>query len=252
MNAHARRLVALLAVTTAALVGTTGVLAASAAGNGKTLFRYSGRVTLQPSSGDTSVSVAVETGSKPALRSLLGHSQVQSFAVGAGTEFLHWTNGVPHVVTMDDLQTGDWVNVNVRSAAGSNLDQIESTDAGIVGDRGQTPDFAKQPLFLFRGKLAESASAGQVALNVGGGNKLALRALLGHSASQTFSYDDATIFILWQGKVPTVVTPDQLKVGDRITVRIRAARAATLDQLEQTPARHVAEHEPLGTTIGTT
>ena len=61
---------------------------------------------------------------------------------------------------------------------------------------------------------------------------------------QTFTYGDGTIFLLWQGKVPTVIAPSQLKAGDRITVRIRAHAGSSLAQVESTPARHVGDHEP--------
>ena len=53
----------------------------------------------------------------------------------------------------------------------------------------------------------------------------ALRSMLGQSLDQTFTYDDGTIFLLWQGRVPTVIDASQLKAGDRITVRVRAPRA---------------------------
>jgi hypothetical protein len=69
--------------------------------------------------------------------------------------------------------------------------------------------------------------------------------MLGQSSvDQTFSYDGGTIFLLWQGRVPTVIDPSQLKAGDRITVRVRAARDATLAQVEATGASHVGDHEP--------
>jgi hypothetical protein len=51
-------------------------------------------------------------------------------------------------------------------------------------------------------------------------------------------------FLLWQGKVPSVIDASQLKAGDRITVRIRALKVASLTQLESTPANHVGDHEP--------
>ena len=82
-------------------------------------------------------------------------------------------------------------------------------------------------------------------MDVKGGNRLALRKLLGQSSStQTFTYDSNTIFLLWQGKVPTVIGAADLKAGDRITVRIRAPRLSSLSDVENTPARHVGEHEP--------
>ena len=68
--------------------------------------------------------------------------------------------------------------------------------------------------------------------------------MLGQSLDETFTYDEGTIFLLWQGKVPTVIDPSQLKAGDRITVRVRAARAATLQQVEGIAAAHVGDHEP--------
>jgi hypothetical protein len=80
---------------------------------------------------------------------------------------------------------------------------------------------------------------------VKGGNRLALRSLIGQSSStQTFTYDANTIFLLWQGKVPTVIGAADLKAGDRITVRIRAPRHSSLSDVENTAARHVGEHEP--------
>ena len=56
--------------------------------------------------------------------------------------------------------------------------------------------------------------------------------------------DRHTIFVLWQGRVPTVISPGQLHVGDSISVRIRAPHAFSLAQVEQVPANHVGDHEP--------
>jgi hypothetical protein len=68
--------------------------------------------------------------------------------------------------------------------------------------------------------------------------------MLGQSVDQAFAYDNGTIFLLWQGRVPTVIEPSQLKAGDRITVRVRAPRGSTLAQIEATAAAHVGDHEP--------
>ena len=76
------------------------------------------------------------------------------------------------------------------------------------------------------------------------GNLRALRAMLGQPLDQTFHYDSHTIFVLWQGRVPTVVSPGQLHTGDRISVRIRAPQRFSLAQVEQVPANHVGDHEP--------
>jgi hypothetical protein len=246
VNATPGKLIVTLAVAAAALAGLTAAVGASAAaGKGHTLFRYSGHLVAAPGAGATQVSVSIETGNKRALRSLIGHSQVQNFSVGSNTEFLRWTNGVPQVVSIGDLQAGDWVTVNVRAAARATLDEIDSTPAGIVGDRGPSPSFANQPLFQFNGTFAGASSAGAIDVHVTGGSRIALRALLGHSADQTFAYGDETIFLLWTGKVPTVISAAQLKEGDRIVVKIRAPRGTTLDQLEHMSAARVAEHERL-------
>ena len=77
-----------------------------------------------------------------------------------------------------------------------------------------------------------------------GGNRHALRLLVGQSADQSFTFDAGTICLLWQGKVPTLISPSQLKVGDRFVVRIRADRGSTLAQVEATPANHLGDREP--------
>jgi hypothetical protein len=221
---------------------TCVVVAASAAGggNGK-LFQFRGELLAASS---TSVQVKVEGGNRPALRKLLGQSQNQSFTVGASTEILVWHKGIPTVGTVADLKMGDWVQVNVRAERGSSLAEIEARPAGIIGDHANKPHAPKLPLFLYVGTVAGPQSGGHIALHVTAGNRLALRSLLGQSPDESFSYNDGTIFLLWQGKVPSVIDASQLKAGDRITVRIRAPRHSTLAQVEATPANHVGDHEP--------
>jgi hypothetical protein len=207
-------------------------------------YIFRGHLLASPPANATSIAVNVEGGNRIALKKMLGSSVNQTFTVGTGTEFLRWSNGIPTVVHSNDLAAGDWVTVNVRAARNASLAEIESHPSGIVGDRGPNPNPASKPLYLFRGKLAAAAGANSVTLNVGGGNRNALKLLLGQSAQQTFTYGPETIFLVWRGKVPTVITPAQLTVGDRITLRIRAAKGLTLSQVESTPATRVAEHEP--------
>ena len=59
-----------------------------------------------------------------------------------------------------------------------------------------------------------------------------------------FAFDGDTIFLLWQGKVPTVIDSTKLVVGDRIVVRIRANAGSSLSQVESTPANHIGDREP--------
>jgi hypothetical protein len=224
-----------LAVLACAAVASS----ATAAGHGK-LFQFRGELT---SISAGSLGLQVEGGNKPALRKMLGQPQNQSFTLGDRTEILIWRKGIPKVGGVGDLKLGDWVQLNVRARAGSSLSEIEATPAGIVGDHLNRPN-AKYPLWLYAGTVAGGQSGGHIALHVTAGNRRALRTLLGQSADQTFSYDDDTIFLLWQGKVPTVIDASQLKAGDRITVRIRAPFGSSLAQIEATPANHVGDHEP--------
>jgi hypothetical protein len=79
-----------------------------------------------------------------------------------------------------------------------------------------------------------------------GGNRRALRLLIGQSAAESFTFDATTVFLLWKGKVPSVISPSQLTLGDRIVVRVRAPKRSTLAQVESTAATRIAEHERAG------
>jgi hypothetical protein len=205
------------------------------------LYTYVGTLTAAPSS--TALTLDVKTGDRPALRSLIGQSAQQTFAYDASTEFLLWSHGVPTVVQASALKAGDWVRVNVRAPRDAALATIESTPPAVVGDHGSQPQKPDRPLFLFRGTLA-SVGSSSVTVNVTGGDRRALRLMVGQSAEQSFAFDAGTVVLLWQGKVPTLITPAQLKVGDRFVVFVRAARGATLTALEATPAAHLSDREP--------
>ena len=234
------RLLVTIAIAALACASIAATASAERGGKGK-LFQFRGEVVTASS---TSVQVTVEGGNHAALRAMLGQSQTQTFQIGPKTEILVWTKGVPRVASWGDLKTSDWIQVNIRAKAGSSLADVEANAPGIIGDHGTKPGRPAYPLFLYRGTVDGPQSGGHILLHVRGGNRLALRSLIGQSSDQTFSYGDDTIFLLWQGKVPSVIDPSQLKAGDRITVRIRAPRTSTLAQVESTPARHVGDHEP--------
>ena len=227
-------------LTLTALACAVAATAAAAGGKGR-LYQFRGELLGASSS---SLQLQVEAGNRPALRALLGQSQDQTFTIGSGTEVLVWQGGVPHVASIADLKQGDWVTVNVHARGRVSLADIEAGPAGTIADRAARPNPPSRPLYLYVGTVAGAQAGGHIALHVKAGNRRALRSLIGQSADQTFSYDDGTIFLLWQGKVPTVIDASQLKAGDRITIRIRAPRAATLAQVESTPAAHVGDHEP--------
>jgi hypothetical protein len=204
-------------------------------------YAFVGQLTTVPANG--ALSLTVEGGNRPALRAMLGQSVAQTFAYGAGTEFLQWSKGIPTIVQPGSLAVGDYVRVNIRAPYGAALSSIEQMPPGIVGDHGSTLYKPTQPLYLFRGTLT-SVGTTSVAVHVDGGDRRAMRLLIGQSSDQNFTFGDQTIFLLWQGKVPTVIDAAQLKVGDRIVVRIRADRHSTLGQVESTPAVHIGDREP--------
>jgi hypothetical protein len=234
-----KRATIVVAITSvlAALVATAAVAAGP---NGKALYRYTGELTSKTS---TSVTVRVENGNRPALRSLLGKSQEETFAAGATTVFLRWSGGIPAKVTIDDLSVGDTVTVNVRADRGASFETIASTPAGIVGDHGKDPVKPGKPLYLFRGTFV-STGAGKVTIDVKGGNRRALRLMIGQTATQSFSYGAETVFLNWAHRVPTVIDASKLKAGDRIVIRIRAAAGLGLGDVEAIAARRIADREP--------
>lgn len=217
-------------------------------GNGKQVGRacgvhylFVGRLTATPSDGG--VPITVEGGNRVALRTMLGRPVTQTFAYDDGTEFLKWSQGVPTVVQAGDLAEGDYVLVHVRARRGASLADIEQQPSALVGDHGSQLYRPSQPLYRFRGKLTAVADS-SVSLDVRGGNRRAMRLLIGQSSSQTFTTGDRTIFLLWQGKAPTVISLSQLRVGATVVVRIRADKGSTLSQVESAPAVHVGDREP--------
>ena len=240
-----RRQILHLALVSLALltVGASGTLAASSTG-GKALFIFNGRL-LADAGSSPSLFVDVNGGNRIALKKLIGHGDNQQFAVGANTQYIRWTHGVPTVVPESNLVAGDRVSVKVRADRRASLAQIESTPARVVADTGPpNRRYPHRPLWLFIGTLNAPAAGGHFTLHITNGNLRSLRAMLGQPLNQTFTYDSHTVFVLWHGRVPTLISPSQLTVGDRISVRIRAPRGFALGQVEQVPANHVGDHQP--------
>ena len=240
----------ILLTVVAALAATGAALAGNGNGNGNgqarvrahALYVFVGKLSATPSNG--ALSISVEGGNRLALRAMLGQPVGQTFAYGNNTEFLKWAKGVPTVVQAGDLAAGDYVRVNIRAPRGASLADLEQVPAGLVGDHGTELYKPTQPLYLFRGTLTSVGASEGVTLDVRGGNARGMRLMIGQQASQTFTTGDDTIFLLWQGKVPTVIALSQLKVGDKVVVRVRAPKGSTLSQVESTAAVHVGDREP--------
>ena len=232
----------LLTVLALAALACTVVAATALGGDNGRLYQFRGDVV---SSSSSSLQISVTGGNHLALKTLIGQSQNESFSLGVKSEVLVWSHGVPHVGSAADLKQGDDVTINVRAKGGSSLADLLATPLAVVADRGAPNAGRGKPLFLYIGTVAGGQSGGHVSLHITSGNWRGLKTMLSQaSVDQTFSYDNGTIFLLWQGRVPTVIDPAQLKAGDRITIRVRAARDATLAQVESTPAAHIGDHEP--------
>ena len=221
-----------------------GASSTLAAGNGANFnYVFNGRL-LADAGSSSALAVHVNGGNKAAIKKLIGKSRDQQFAVDANTQYLRWTHGVPTVVPESNLVEGDKVSIQIKAPRPAPLADIEATPAWRVADRGPNRRYPAQPLWLFVGKLNAPAAGGHVSLHISNGNLRALRAMLGQPLDQSFSYGNRTVFVLWHGKVPEVISPSQLQVGDKISVRIRAPRFLSLAQVEQVPAKHVGDHEP--------
>jgi hypothetical protein len=238
---HPMRTRLFIVAIAAALLSAGVAFAGTGNGHGKIRYSFLGQLTATPSNGG--VSITVQGGNKPALKAMLGAPVTQTFAYSSNTEFLKWSAGIPTVVQPGDLAAGDFVWVHVRAPRGTDLAGIEQTPAGIVGDHGTQLFRPGKPLYLFRGTLI-AVGASTVTVHVTGGNRHALRLLIGSSSDRSFTFGGSTIFLLWQGKVPTVIDASKLVVGDRIVVRIRAAMGSSLAQVESTAANHIGDREP--------
>ena len=211
-------------------LGASGSVAASQA---NVPFIFRGELIADPPSGSASLLLDVEGGNRRALRLMVGQSSAQSFAVGPNTQYLRWSRGVPTVVSQDNLAEGDQLTIRVRAPRSSSLAQVESTPAALVSDHGPNPGRAAKPLWLFQGTLNAPASGGRVSIHVIDGNYRALKAMLGQALDQSFAYNRRTVFIRWQGRTPTLISPSQLTVGARINVRIRARGNSSLAQVRR-------------------
>lgn len=234
-------IVVAFAAVLATLVATTAAFASGP--NGKTLYRYVGQFKGLDG---TSVKLTVQNGNRAALRSLLGQSQDQTFATDTNTVVIRWAQGKPSApVSIANLELNDYVTVNVRADRNSPLGDIAGKPAASIADRGQTRNTPDKPLYLFRGTLVSKPTVdGKVTINVKGGNRRALRLMIGNEPTQTFSTNEDTVFLHWANRVPSLTNAAGLDAGDRIVIRIRAVAGLDLAQVEAIAAKRVADREP--------
>jgi hypothetical protein len=101
-------------------------------------------------------------------------------------------------------------------------------------------------VFIFSGTLAAAPGATPTTLQVTvtGGNRPALRALVGNTTQPlTFAVDVHTSYVDWsastRGNAPSSTTPGTLAAGDPVHLRIRARFGTPLAALLTTPTRMV-------------
>src|SRR5439155_6838073 len=95
--------------------------------------------------------------------------------------------------------------------------------------------------YSFLGQVSAAPANGQLTVTVQRGDPAALRAMLGQSVSQTFSYGSNTEFLKWSKGVPSVVQATDVRVGDFVWIHVRDARGASLADIEARPAGMVSD-----------
>ena len=95
--------------------------------------------------------------------------------------------------------------------------------------------------YEFRGTavVAPGSAATSIQVQVSGGNRVALKALLGAAQPTTFTLDRHTRWIAVNGNAPVLAASDTVLAGDTVRVVVRAPRHTPLATLVATPAASV-------------
>jgi hypothetical protein len=241
-----------------AAAATMSLVAAAPAGAAATkahapfagqLYIVSGTIAAAPAASPTTLSVQVSGGNRAALRALVGNeSDPLTFAVNAKTSYVAWTasarGNAPSASTADAMKVGDPVHLRIRARYHATLANLVARPVRIANDFAAAQRVTGKH-FVFEGKaVAIDTTAMTITIDVKHGSYAALNALLGQSATQTFHYDPATLFISWTGRTPHSYLATQIKPGDRITLRTRAGGRTPLAALLAAPLWKVNDREP--------
>src|SRR5205809_8062832 len=102
-------------------------------------------------------------------------------------------------------------------------------------------------LFIFNGHLmADAGNSPTLYVDISGGNRIALKKLVGQGKSQQFAVGQSTQYIRWTNGVPTVVPESSLVARDRVSVKVRSRRQWSLAQCDGAAAGRVADSWPNG------
>jgi hypothetical protein len=108
---------------------------------------------------------------------------------------------------------------------------------------GSASAHARGMAFEFRGTavVAPGSAATQIQVQVTGGNRPALKALLGAAQPTTFTTDSKTRWIAVNGNAPVLGASATVLAGDLVRVVVRAPRHTPLATLVATPAASVTD-----------
>ena len=108
---------------------------------------------------------------------------------------------------------------------------------------GTASAHARGVAFEFRGAAvtAPGTNAIQIQVQVDGGNRPALKALLGAAQPTTFKTDGGTRWIVVNGNTPVLGASDHVMTGDIVRIAIRAPFHTPLATLLATPAASVTD-----------
>ncbi len=117
---------------------------------------------------------------------------------------------------------------------------VAAASLTIVGSAGA---HARGTAYEFRGTavVAPGTGATQIQVQVTGGNRAALKALLGAAQPTTFTTDAHTRWISVHGNTPVLAASDTVLAGDDVRVLVRAPWHTPLATLVATPAASVTD-----------
>ena len=95
--------------------------------------------------------------------------------------------------------------------------------------------------FTYRGTVAVApgATGTQLVVNIAGGDRPALRSLIGSAQPTTFTVNASTQVVVENGSTPQVAGLDALQPGDTVRVVYFAPRGSTITQIAAQPAKRI-------------
>lgn len=196
-----------------------------------------------------SVQVQLNSGNKAAVLKL-GAAADTFFTVPLAptTQVMSWSaENKPMAATAASLQVGDPVALTIMGAKDATLAQLVATAPTRIDDYLlSTKPHGR--MFLFAGTTAAIDLVNHtITVNIDKTNWRAGYALRGASMTETFKWDPAkTTFVDFHGTKAKLFGAANIKVGDRVTVKIISANYdSVLSTLLGNSAWRINDHEPM-------